>query len=118
MAKNIEFYEGKPIFQYRNTISEMESMFGLSCTPINDKGVFLFCHPQFPNSKPKKIAVPFKDGDGKGFDVFDFEEDVEYVNIPGQYPTTIGPALIKDIETIYPIIDKAVSYSTLLHKTP
>lgn len=89
----------------------MEAIFGMCGMPIQEKGVYLFCHDLFPNSEPKKIAIPFLDEDGEGYDVFEFEEEVNYINIKGQYPTSVGPALIKDMETIYPIIDKAKIYS-------
>ena len=64
----------------------------------------------------KKIAIKFTDKDGDGFDVYDCNENVEYTNIQGQYPTSIGPALIKNIESIYPIVEKMVSFTKTFHK--
>ena len=103
---------------YRVTISDLESVFGMSATPLHIEGseAYIISHPQFPNDKNKKIAIKFTDKDGDGFDVYDYNEDVEYINIKGQYSTSIGPALIKNIESIYPTVKEMISFTEKFHK--
>ena len=102
---------------YRIEISDLEQIFQLSATPLHIEGrtVYILCHSQLPNSKPKKIAVQFNDSCGTGFDVYDYENDLEYINIPGQYPTSVGPALLTNIEDIYPIVNEMISFTEVFH---
>ena len=102
---------------YRHCISDIESILGLSATPLNIENAtaFLICHPQLPNSKPKKVAIKFIDEEGEGFDVYEYDRIVDYINIPGQYPTSLGPALIKDIETIYHDVEKMIEFTEFFH---
>ena len=43
---------------YRVTISDLESIYGMSATPLEIKGseAYIICHPQLPNSQSKKIT--------------------------------------------------------------
>lgn len=102
---------------YRLEISDIESIFRMVATPlgIETECVYFICDSQRPNSKQKKIAVKFIDKDGDGFDVYDYDKVVEYENIQGQYPNIIGPALIKDIETIYPDVSEMVLFTKKFH---
>jgi len=101
---------------YRVEINDLENVFRLSATPLPSfEGVYLLCNHQRPNNTPKKIAIEFTDNEGVGYDVFDYEKDLEYVNIPGQYPTSIGPALIKNIEIIFTDVLDMVKVSKHLH---
>lgn len=102
---------------YRYSISVIESILGLSATPLGIEGlnVYLLCQPQLPNSREKKIAVHFVDDDGEGFDVYDYTKELEYTNIIGQFPQSIGPALIKNIETIYPDVERMVHFTDFFH---
>lgn len=102
---------------YRVTISDLESIYGMSATPLETEGseAYIICHPQLPNSQSKKIAIKFTDEKGDGFDVYDYNENVEYTNIKGQYPMSIGPALIKNIESIYPTVKKMISFTEKFH---
>ena len=104
---------------YCNTISELEFMFGMIATPLPKfVGVYLFCHHQYPNRKSKKIAIRLCCADVECFDVYEFDKELDYVNIKGQYPNSIGPALIKNIETIFPDVERFVSSSKSLHNIP
>ena len=91
---------------------------GMSATPLRIEGsnTYLICHAQFPNNKQKKIAIEFTDKDGVGFDVYDYDKNVEYTNIQGQYPTSIGPALITNIENIYPDVNEMIAFTERFHK--
>ena len=102
---------------YRFSISVIESILGLSATPlhIESSTAFLICHPQLPNSKPKKVAIRFVDEEGEGFDVYEYDKMVDYINIPGQFPNSLGPALIKDIETNYPDVEKMIESTNCFH---
>ena len=101
---------------YRNTVNELECMFRLTATQLPQfEGVYLLCHHQRPNNAPKKIAIQFEEGNDIGFDVYDYAEDLEYENIPGQFPNSIGPALIKNVELIYPYVEEMVRFSDLYH---
>jgi hypothetical protein len=79
-------------------ISDLEYIFGMSANPlaIEDYDIYLICHPQLPNSKQKKIAIKFTDKDGDGFDVYDYDNDVEYINTKGQFSTSIGTSINKE----------------------
>ena len=57
----------------------------MSATPLRIEGsnTYLICHAQFPNNKQKKIAIEFMDKNGKGFDVYDYNENVEMRNLQG-----------------------------------
>ena len=103
---------------YRVAISDLEYVFGMSATPLNIEGsnTYLICHAQLPNSTQKKIAIEFTDKDGVGFDVYDYDKNVEYTNIQGQYPTSIGPALITNIENIYSDVNEMIAFTKRFHK--
>ena len=103
---------------YRLKISDLEHIFGMSATPLRIEGrnTYLICHAQYPNREQKRIAIEFTDKEGGGFDVYDYDENVEYINIQGQYPTSIGPALIKNIEKIYPDVNKMIALTEKFHK--
>lgn len=103
---------------YRVAISDLEYVYRMSATPLKIEGstAYLICHAQSPNSKQKKIAIEFTDKDGVGFDVYDYDKIVEYTNIQGQYPTSIGPALIKNIENIYPDVNEMIAFTEKFHK--
>lgn len=103
---------------YRTTISDLESIFGMSAAPLNIEGstAYIICHPQLPNSKTKKIAIKFTDKDGDGFDVYDCDKSVEYTNIKGQYPMSLGPAKIENTEKIFPIVNEMILFSNEFHK--
>lgn len=100
---------------YRNTIFEIEAMLGLMFVPLRDKRECLLYHAQLPNAHDRKVAIHFCDEKGEGFDVFDLECNLEYVNIPGQFPDTIGPANIKNKESLYPIVDSMKMFSKRFH---
>ena len=61
------------------------------------------------------VAIKFVDEEGEGFDVYEYDKMVDYINIPGQFPTSLGPALIKDIETIYPDVEKMIESTECFH---
>lgn len=101
---------------YHNTISELEYVFDMMATPLPTfDNVYLLCHHQFPNSKSKKIAIGVIDKIDTCFDVYNYDKELEYTNIPGQYPTSIGPALIKNIEMIFHDVLEMVKMSKILH---
>lgn len=75
----------------------------------------MLCDNLHPNNSTKKVAIKFSDDEGIGYDVFDYKKEVEYINIPGQYPHSIGPALIKNIETIYLDIIEMIKASEVIH---
>ncbi len=101
---------------YRVEINDLEYIFRLTATPLPSfEGVYLLCNHQLPNDMPKKVAIEFTDDEGVGYDVFEYEKDLEYVNIPGQYSTSIGPALIKNIEIIFPDVLEMINVSKHLH---
>ena len=91
---------------------------GMSATPLEIKGseAYIICHPQLPNSQSKKIAIKFTDEKGEGYDVYDYNKDVEYTNIRGQYQQSLGPALIKNIESIYPTIKEMIAFTDKFHE--
>lgn len=101
---------------YRLEISDIESIFRMVATPlgIENECVYIICDSQRPNSKQKKIAVKFTDKDGDGFDVYNYDKELEYVNIQGQYHDIIGPALIRNIET-YTDVKKMVLFTKNIH---
>ena len=103
---------------YRVTISDLESIYGMSATPLEIEGseAYIICHPQLPNSQSKKIAIKFTDEKGEGYDVYDYNKDVEYTNIRGQYQQSLGPALIKNIESIYPTIKEMIAFTDKFHE--
>ena len=103
---------------YRLKISDIESIFGMSAYPLDIEGydTYLICHSQLPNSKQKKIVVKFTDGGGEGYDVYDYNKDVDYTNAKGQYPLSLGPALIKNIESIYPTVMEMISFTKNYHR--
>ena len=103
---------------YRLKISDIESIYGMSAYPLDIEGydTYLICHSQLPNSKQKKIVVKFTDEDGEGYDVYDYNKDVEYTNTKGQYPQSLGPALIKNIESIYPTVTKMIAFTEKYHE--
>ena len=103
---------------YRATISDLESIYGMSATPLEIEGseAYIIFHPQLPNSQSKKIAIKFTDEKGDDFDVYDYNKDVEYTNIKGQYPQSLGPSLIKNIESIYPTIKEMIAFTEKFHE--
>ena len=102
---------------YRMKISDIESICGMSAYPLDIEGynTYLICHSQLPNSKQKKIAVKFTDEGGDGYDVYDYNKDVEYTNTKGQYPHSLGPALINNIESIYPTVREMIAFTIKYH---
>ena len=102
---------------YRNTIPEMESIFRLCANqlPTFDGNVFLFCHHQKPNSYEKKVAVRFIDKDGEGYDVYDYDNELKYTTTTSPNSDVIGPALLKNIETIFPDINKMIKMTAYFH---
>ncbi|MBR6891780.1 MAG: hypothetical protein IKN15_00805 [Bacteroidaceae bacterium] len=102
---------------YRNTISQMEFMFGLVAIPLPSFNgeAFLFCHHQKPNNYEKKIAVRFNGEDGEGYDVYDYDKELEYDNMSLSHSDMIGPAIIKNIETIFPDIHKMRAMTARFH---
>lgn len=84
---------------YRNSISEISYMLGLSPNDLKE-GMILFCHCQFPNNNKKYIAIPMEDKNGKYYDLYQYEKQLDYENIPLPNSSIIGPALIHNVEYI------------------
>lgn len=84
---------------YNNSLSEMNFMFGQLANDLGD-GMYLFCHAQFPNNYPKRIAIKVGQEEEKRYYVFDYDKELSYDNVTNEGSSIIGPALIHDVELI------------------
>ena len=83
---------------YRNTISEIENILGLSVSQIGE--VFLACHWQLPNDYGKFILIQEEDDKCMYYLCFEYDRLIEYETTKGLYGFMDGPALIKNTEDI------------------
>lgn len=97
---------------YRNSINEISNMLGFLPNDL-EEGMVLFCHSQFPNNYEKYIAVPMEDKNGKYYDLYRYEKELVYDNVPLPNSDIIGPALIHNVESI---IADANNYKILSQK--
>lgn len=84
---------------YNNSLSEMNFMFGQLANDLGD-GMYLFCHAQFPNEYPRRIAIKVGKEDENRYYVFDYDKKLSYDNVPNEGSSIIGAALIHDVELV------------------
>lgn len=84
---------------YNNSLSEMNFMFGQLANDLGD-GMYLFCHAQFPNEYPRRIAIKVGKADENRYYVFDYDKELSYENTTNKGSSVIGAALIHDVESI------------------
>ena len=85
---------------YKNTLSEIEFMTGLSANELGDD-MYLLCHWQFPDKKIVYIAIKMIDKyENQYYDLYEYNNPISYTNITNQYGQPIGLANIHNEEEI------------------
>lgn len=102
---------------YNNSLSEMNFMFGQLASDLGD-GMYLFCHAQFPNEYPRRIAIKVGKEDVNRYYVFDYDKELSYDNVQNEGSSIIGAALIHDVESIIDDAKKFKIMATEIENAP